>query len=69
MIKMLNLSESEAKYLLGEKHLHKMKDILQCAEKADEKQGEIEITPAVKKKNEEEKRESSDLKQPSIFDF
>jgi len=69
MIKTLDLSESEAKYLLGGKHLHKMKDILQCAEKADEKQGEIEITPAVKKKNEEEKKESSDLKQPSIFDF
>jgi len=69
MIKMLDLSESEAKYLLGGKHLHKMKDILQCAEKVDEKQGEIKIIPAVKKKNEEEKKESSDLKQPSIFDF
>jgi replication factor C large subunit len=69
MIKMLNLSESEAKYLLGEKHLHKMKDILLYAQKADENQGEIEIATVVKKKNEEEKRESSDLKQPSIFDF
>jgi replication factor C large subunit len=69
MIKTLDLTESEAKYLLGEKHLHKMKDILQCAEKADDKQGEIEITPVMKKKNEEEKKESSDLKQPSIFDF
>jgi hypothetical protein len=46
-----------------------MKDILLCAEKVGEKQGEIEIIPAVKKKNEEEKKESSDLKQPSIFDF
>jgi replication factor C large subunit len=69
MMKVLDLSEHEAKYLLGEKYLHKMKDILQCAEKTDEKQGEIELSPVVKKKNEEEKKGSSDLKQPSIFDF
>ncbi|DAC73057.1 MAG TPA: replication factor C large subunit [Thermoplasmata archaeon] len=69
MIKMLDFSESEVKFLLGEKHLHKMKDVVQCAEKTDEKQGEIEITAVVKKKVEEEKKESSDLKQPSIFDF
>jgi replication factor C large subunit len=69
MIKLLDFSESEARYLLGEKYLHKMKDILQCAEKTDEKQAEIEISSIVKKKNEEEKKESSDLKQPSIFDF
>jgi len=66
---MLDFSESEVKFLLGEKHLHKMKDVVQCAEKTDEKQGEIEITAVVKKKVEEEKKESSDLKQPSIFDF
>jgi hypothetical protein len=46
-----------------------MKDILQCAEKTDEKQGEIDIRPVLKKKTEEEKKESSDSKQPSIFDF
>jgi replication factor C large subunit len=69
MIKMLDLSEGEVKYLLGGKHLHKIKEILLCAEKADEKQVEIEITPALKKKKEEEKKESSDRKQPSIFDF
>jgi replication factor C large subunit len=68
MIKMLDFSESEAKYLLGEKYLHKMKDILQCAEKVDEKQGEIEVESVVSTKNEEEK-DSNDLKQPSIFDF
>jgi hypothetical protein len=69
MIKTLDFSESEAKYLLGKKYLHKMKDILQCAEKTDEKQGEIDIRPVLKKKTEEEKKESSDSKQPSIFDF
>ena len=69
MIKTLDLSENEVKYLLGEKYLHKMKDIVQCAEKADDKQGEIEINQVGKKKNEEEKKESIDLKQPSIFDF
>lgn len=69
MIRQLDFSESEVKFLLGEKYLHRMKDILQCAEKTDEKQGEIEMTPTVKGKNEEEKKESTDLKQPSIFDF
>jgi replication factor C large subunit len=68
MIKSLDLSESEAKYLLGEKYLHKMKDIVQCAEKTDEKQGEIQVESVVNIKNEEEKV-SNDLKQPSIFDF
>jgi replication factor C large subunit len=69
MIKMLDLSESEIKYLLGEKYLHKMKDIVQCAEKTDEKQGEIQVESIVNTKNDEEKKESNDLKQPSIFDF
>jgi hypothetical protein len=69
LIRLLDLSESEAKYLLGEKYLHKMKDILQCAEKTDEKQGEIEISSAEEKSDEKEKKESGDLKQPSIFDF
>jgi replication factor C large subunit len=69
MIKTLDLSESEAKFLLGEKHLHKLKDILQCAEKTDEKQGEIEVNSPVKTKDEEEKKQGNDPKQPSIFDF
>ena len=69
MIKTLDLSESEVKYLLGEKYLHKMKEIVACAQKEDDGQGEIEITEVVPKKNGEEKKESNDLKQPSIFDF
>ena len=69
MINLFDFSESEVKYLLGEKYLPRMKDIVQCAEKADEKQGEIEIITVSKKKKEEEKKESSDLKQPSILDF
>jgi replication factor C large subunit len=69
MIKHLDFSESEVKFILGEKYLHKMKDILQCAEKTDEKQEEIEITAQQIRNKEEEKKESTDLKQPSIFDF
>ncbi|MBN1860050.1 MAG: replication factor C large subunit [Candidatus Thermoplasmatota archaeon] len=69
MIKRLDFSESEVKYLLGEKYLHKMKDIVQCAEKVDENQGEIHIDSVEKNTKEEEKKEGSDLKQPSIFDF
>ncbi len=69
MIRYLDFSEGEVKFLLGEKHLHRMKDILQCAEKTDEKQEEIDMTSQRNKKNEEEKKENVDLKQPSIFDF
>jgi len=67
MITMLDLTEGEVKYLLGEKHLHKMKEILQCSEKTDENQGEIELpeTP----KNEEQKESKDEGNQPSIFDF
>ncbi len=69
MIKQLDFSEGEVKYLLGEKYLHRMKDIVQCAEKADDKQEEIQVESVEKKTAEEEKKEESDLKQPSIFDF
>jgi replication factor C large subunit len=69
MIRHLDFSESEVKFLLGENYLHRMKDILQCAEKTDEKQGQIEMTDPVKRKKEEEKKESTDMRQPSIFDF
>lgn len=67
MIRQLDLSEPEVKFLLGDKYLHRMKEILQCAEKTDETQEEI--AEPVKSKNEEEKKEPADLKQPSIFDF
>lgn len=69
MIKQLDFSESEVKYLLGEKYLHRMKDIVQCAEKSDEKQEEIQVESVGKKTVEQEKKEDGDLKQPSIFDF
>ncbi len=69
LIRQLSLSESEVKFLLGEKYLHRMKEILQCAEKTDEKQEEIELTPSGERKEEEEKKEGTDLRQPSIFDF
>ncbi len=69
MIRQLDISESEVKFLLGEKYLHRMKDIVQCAEKTDEKQEEIEMTTPMKQKDGEEKKDSTDLKQPSIFDF
>jgi len=69
MINTLDLSESEVKYLLGEKYLHKMKEILQCSEKTNESQGEIEITETKEKDEEEKKENKEDQKQPSIFDF
>jgi len=69
MIRHLDFSESEVKFLLGEKFLHRMKDIVKCAEKTDEKQEEIETTTPTKRKSDDEKKESTDLKQPSIFDF
>lgn len=63
----LNLSENEIKYLLGEKYIHKIKDILQYSEKEDKKQIEIPMNNKEEKEHEVEKEQ--DLKQPSIFDF
>jgi len=66
----LDLSESEIKYLLGEKYMHKMKDILRFSEKTDEKQ--IEIKASVSNLNEKEtnkEEKGKEIKQPSIFDF
>jgi replication factor C large subunit len=68
MIKTLDLSESEVKYLLGKDHLHKMKEILSCSEKTDEKQAEIEAATEERIAR-DEKEESSEVKQPSLFDF
>jgi hypothetical protein len=68
MIPVLDLSETEVKFLLGEKHLHKMKEILQCSENIDENQEEIEL-PANNKTSDGKRIEREDLKQPSIFDF
>ena len=65
----MDFSENEVKYLLGEKYLHRMKDIVQCAEKIDEKQREIQVEPVEKKGKQKEKEQDNDLKQPSIFDF
>ena len=66
----LDLSESEIKYLLGEKDLHKMKGILQFSEKTDDKQQvEIEVTTDDTKKEETKKEIKPEIKQPSIFDF
>jgi len=66
----LDLTEAEIKYLLGDKYLHRMKDILQFSEKADEKQVEIKISVSngenEDKKEKETEQESS---QPTIFDF
>jgi replication factor C large subunit len=67
MISVMDLSEGEVKYLLGEKHLHKMKEILECSEKTNEKQEEIELQET---KKVEEQQEPKDARtQPSIFDF
>ena len=65
----LDLSENEIKYLLGEKYMHKMKDILQFSEKTDEKQIEIYVPVNNKEKEENKKDKEQEIKQPSIFDF
>jgi len=69
MIKVMEFTESEVKYLLGKQYLHRMKDIVQCAEKVDEKQREIQVEPVEKNKKKEENKQDTDLRQPSIFDF
>lgn len=69
LIQQLSLSESEVKYLLGKKYIHRLKDIVQCAEKSDEKQEEIQVESVQKKTVEGERKEDGGLKQPSIFDF
>lgn len=66
----LDLTESEIKYLLGEKYLHKMKDILQFSEKADDKQVEIKVSVSDNNKEDKIKKEiKEETTQPSIFDF
>jgi len=67
MVKELNLSEGEIKYLLGEKYINKFKDIIQSIEKKDDMQIEIETLNNNTKDEKEEKIQ--DIKQPSIFDF
>ena len=64
----LDLSENEIEFLLGDKYIHKLKEIIQLSEKIDEKQIEIKSTPKseIKKEAKESKQE---IKQPSIFDF
>ncbi len=70
MKKRLDLSESEIKYLLGDKYLHKFNAILHDAEKKDEKQSEIKSTPSEDTKENEKKEEiKQEVKQPSLFDF
>jgi replication factor C large subunit len=68
MRKGLDFSEPEVKFLLGKDHLHKMKEILSCSEKTDEKQVEIKEIMEEKKET-DEPEESRDVRQPSLFDF
>ena len=69
MKKRLDLSESEIKYLLGEKYLHKLNDILQYSEKTDEKQAEIKVSASKDVEKDEKKEIKQEVKQPSLFDF
>ena len=70
MKKRLDLSESEIKYLLGDKYLHHLNAIMHEKEKKDEKQAEIKKTLPLEKKETEEKEEvRQEIKQPSLFDF
>ena len=68
MKKRLDLSESDIKFLLGEKNLNKLEDIMQESEK-DEKQVEIKIIDSKDVKKEEKKELKPEIKQPSLFDF
>ena len=66
----MDLSESEIKYLLGDKYLHKLNAILHDAEKKDEKQSEIKSIQSEDTKENEKKEEiTQEVKQPSLFDF
>ncbi|MCK4365854.1 MAG: hypothetical protein KAW45_07365, partial [Thermoplasmatales archaeon] len=58
----LGLSEGEIKYLLGESHKHKLKDILHSIEPIYEKQVQEELVEP----DEEDKKENL---QQSLFDF
>jgi replication factor C large subunit len=69
MKKRLDLSESEIKYILGDKYLHKLNDILQSTEKADEKQVEIKVITSKEPEKEEKKEIKQEVRQPSLFDF
>ncbi len=65
----LDLSESEVKYLLGEKYSVRFKDIMQLAEKKDDFQIEIKVPSEDTDIKEEKKDRQQEIKQPSIFDF
>ena len=62
MKKKLDLSEAEIKYLLGESHKHKLKEIILTSEVIHEKP----ISADIKESDEEDKSESL---QQSLFDF
>ena len=57
----LDLSESEIKYLLGDSHKHKLRDILHSHEVVYEKPLTSDIT--------EEEEEKTESMQQSLFDF
>ena len=64
----LDLTENEIKYILGERYIHKMKDIIQYSDKIEKQQIEIEISNNIEKV-ENKKENEQEIKQPSIFDF
>ena len=63
MKKKLDLLESEIKYLLGESHKHKLKEIMHTPDVILEKPIQIEST------KEEEKEKIESVQQQSLFDF
>lgn len=68
----LNLSENEIRFLLGNKHQHKLKEILSYCKSVDNDQETLGSTDASEKKPTEEKEKietQPDLKQPSLLDF
>ena len=69
MKKRLDLTESDVKFLLGEKHLDKLDKIMKELEIIDESQVEIKIEETKEVIKEEKKEVKPEIKQPSLFDF
>ncbi|MEF8880069.1 MAG: hypothetical protein V5A64_06745, partial [Candidatus Thermoplasmatota archaeon] len=70
MKKKYDLTEPEIKYLLGDKHSHKLKDILRGSKRI--KKETIEEKKPTKNKDKEEdgdKKEKDEEIQQSLFDF
>ncbi len=74
MRKQMELSEAEVAYLLGEQQSSKIKQIMECVEKSDEKQMNLQQIKKIKEHKQEKQPQPDVIEkekhhQPSIFDF